>query len=112
MMQEARWTAEVAIMNQRFPMFAAFKTENGSVGFFGSVRGRRTGREYTILVKVPAQRYPEMETAVYIDPRIAPGYWNPNGSLSTCHVRPWRPQINTIASCVLVAIQFLEDFDR
>src|SRR6266568_90909 len=56
MMQEARWTAEVAIMNQHFPTFAAFKTENGSVGFFGRVRGPRSGREYAVLVKVPAQR--------------------------------------------------------
>ncbi len=55
MMHEARWTAEVTIMNKYFPQFAAFKTENGSVGFFGRVRGPRTGREYTILIKVPAQ---------------------------------------------------------
>ncbi len=99
-------------MNKYFPQFAAFKTKAGRVGFCGRVRGPRTGREYSILVMVPAQRYPEMEPAVYIQPRIAPEYWNPNGSLSTCHVRPWRPQINTFASCVLVAIQFLEDFDR
>ena len=39
MMQESRWTAEVAIMNKYFPQFAAFKTNNGSVGFFGQVRG-------------------------------------------------------------------------
>src|SRR5712692_922319 len=112
MMQKARWTAEVAIMNRYFPTFVAFKTENGGVGFCGSVRGRRTGREYTIIVKVPAQRYPEMEPAVYIQARIAIGYRHPNGSLSICHVRPWRPQINTFANCVLGAIQFLEDFDR
>jgi hypothetical protein len=31
MMQEARWTVEVGIMNQRFPKFVAFKTKNGSV---------------------------------------------------------------------------------
>ncbi len=113
MMQEARWTAEVALMHERFPKFTAFKTDNGSVGFFGLVRGRRTGREYTVLVKVPAQNYPETEPAVYIQPRIGgSGYWNPNGSLSICHVRPWRPQTNTFVSSVLVAIQFLEDFDR
>ena len=112
MMQEARWTAEVALMHEHFPEFTAFKTDSGSVGFFGLVRGRRTGREYTVLVKVPAQNYPETEPAVYIQPRIAPGYWNPNGSLSVCHVRPWRPQTNTFVSSVLVAIQFLEDFDR
>ncbi len=112
MMQEARWTAEVAIMNEYLPQFSAFKTKNGRVGFCGSVRGPRTGREYTILVKVPAQSYPEMEPAVYIQPRIAPGYWHPNGSLSICHGRPWRPQINTFANCVLDAIQFLEELDQ
>jgi hypothetical protein len=119
MMQEARWVAEVAIMNRRFPMFAAFKTENGSVGFFGPIRGRRTGRGYTVIVKVPAQRYPEREPAVYIQPRIMSGYWqmdgvngDPNGRLSICHIRPWASARNTFANCVLVAIQFLEEFDQ
>lgn len=119
MMHEARWTAEVTIMNKYFPQFAAFKTENGSVGFFGRVRGPRTGREYTILIKVPAQRYPEREPAVYINPRIGLGHWqidevngDPNGRLSFSCIRPWMPTRNTFASCVLVAIQFLEDFDQ
>jgi hypothetical protein len=112
MMHEARWTAEVAIMHQHFPIFTAFKTKRGSVGFFGRVRGRSTGCEYTVLVKVPAQRYPEMGPAVYIQPRIAPGYWHPNGSLSICHARPWAPSKNTFAICVLDAIQFLEEFDQ
>ena len=112
MMQESRWTAEVAIMNKYFPQFAAFKTNNGSVGFFGQVCGPRTGREYTIIVKVSAQRFPEMEPALYIQPRIAPRYWQPNGSLSICHARPWAPSRNTFANCVLDAIQFLEDFDQ
>src|SRR6266852_1178142 len=112
MMQEARWAAEVAIMNRRFPMFAAFKTENGSVGFFGPIRGRRTGREYTVIVKVPAQSYPEREPAVYIHPRIGLGHWqfDPNGRLN--FERPWVPTRSTFANCALVAIQFLEDFDR
>jgi hypothetical protein len=117
MMQEARWTAEVAIMHQRFPTFVAFKTENSSVGFCGQVRGRRSGREYTITVKVPAQSYPEMEPAVYIQPRIGLGHWqnegvnpDPNGRLS--FERPWVPIRSSFAICVLVAIQFLEDFDQ
>src|SRR5712691_8273792 len=119
MMQKARWTAEVTIMNQYFPQFSAFKTKNGSVGFFGSVRGRRTGREYTVIVKVPAQRYPEMEPAVYIHPRIGLGHWqidevnnDPNSRLSFCRVTPWAPSRNTFANCVLCAIQFLEEFDE
>ena len=119
MMQIARWTAEVAIMQQRFPSFVAFKTEKGSVGFFGRVHGPRTGREYTITVKVPAERYPETEPAVYIQPRIMSGYWSmdgvngdPNGRLSICRARPWAPARNTFADCVLEAIRFLEAFDR
>src|SRR5713101_8578290 len=97
MMQEARWRAEVALMHERFPKFAAFKTDSGSVGFFGPVRGRRTGREYTVLVKVPAQNYPETEPAVYIQPRIGP-HWqsdevnhDPDGRLSFEHKTPWLP---------------------
>lgn len=119
MMQEARWTAEVAIMNQHFPMFAAFETDNGSVGFLGRARGQRTGREYTILVKVPARRYPGTEPAVCIQQRIMSGHWSidgashdPDGMLSICRERPWAPARDTFASCVLCAIQFLEDFDR
>src|SRR5438128_1226713 len=117
MMQIARWTAEVAIMHKCFPAFVAFRTVNGSVGFFGQVRGRRTGREYTISVKVPAQSYPEREPAVYIQPRIAIGHWeidgvngDPNGKLS--FERPWVPTRSSFAHCVLVAIQFLEKFDQ
>jgi hypothetical protein len=117
MMQEARWTAEVAIMNRYFPQFAAFKTENGRVGFCGRVRGPRTGREYTVLVKVPAQRHPEMEPAVYIQRRVGLAHWqidgvnhDPNGRLSFS--RPWVPARSTFANCVLCTIQFLEEFDR
>src|SRR5437667_9748364 len=110
MMQIARWTAEVSIMHQRFPTFIAFRTVNGSVGFLGTVCGSRTGREYTITVKVPAKNYPEMEPAVYIQPRIASGYWHPNGRLRSS--RLWVPARSSFASCVLVAIQFLEEFDQ
>ena len=106
-------------MNEYLPQFAAFKTENGSVGFCGRVRGPRTGREYAILVKVPAERYPEAEPAVYIQPRIMSGHWSidgvngdPDGRLSICRARPWAPTRDTFANCVLCAIQFLEDFDR
>src|SRR6266849_6605154 len=114
MMQKARWTAEVAIMNRYFPTFVAFKNENGRVGFCGSVRGRRTGREYTIIVRVPAQRYPEMEPAVYIQPRIATEHWqidevnhDPNGRVNLFyHLRPWVPTRSSFANCILVAIQF------
>ncbi len=118
MMKDARWTAEVAIMDRYFPQFAAFKTDGGSVGFCGIVRGPRTGREYTITVKVPARRYPEMEPAAYIQPRIAVGHWqfdevnrDPSGSRLD-FARPWAPARDTFANCVLVAIQFLEAFDR
>src|SRR5713101_7885597 len=110
MMQEARWTAEVTIMNKYLPQFAAFKTDSGSVGFCGFVREPRTGREYTILVKVPAQRYPNQDPAVYIQPRIRPGYSQPNISLSISHVRPWRPQINTLSNSVVDSIHFMEEF--
>ena len=119
MMREARWAAEVAVMNEYFPQFVALKTKNGTVGFFGQVRGRRTGCDYSVIVKVPAQRYPELEPAVYIQPRIAPEHWeidgvnhDPNGRLSIYRPRPWEPTRNSFASCVLFAIQFLEAFDQ
>ena len=117
MMQIARWTAEVSIMHQRFPTFIAFRTVNGSVGFLGTVCGSRTGREYTITVKVPAKNYPEMEPAVYIQPRVATWHWQfdevnhyPNGRLNSS--RPWVPTRSSFANCVICAIQFLEEFDQ
>jgi hypothetical protein len=100
-------------MHRRFPAFIDFQAMDGSVGFCGSWRGPRTARKYTIIVGVPAQRYPEMEPAVYIQPRIATGYWQIdriNGRLS--FERPWVPASSTFALCVLVAIQFLEEFDQ
>ena len=117
MMQEARWTAEVAIMHKCLPTFLAFRTVNGSVGFFGQVRGLRTGREYTLTVKVPAKNYPEMEPAVYIQPRVATWHWqydevnhDPNGRLN--FARPWVPTRCSFANCVICAIHFLEEFDQ
>jgi hypothetical protein len=104
-------------MHRRFPTFIDFQAVDGSVGFCGSWRGPRTARKYTIIVRVPAQRYPEMQPAVYIQPRIATGYWqidgmngDPNGRLS--FERPWVPASSTFAHCVLVAIHFLEKFDQ
>src|SRR2546428_5913981 len=106
-------------MHKYLPQFAPFKTENGSAGFCGPVRGRRTGREYSILVKVPVQRYPETEPAVYVYPRIMSGYWqidgvngDPNGRLSYLRTMPWMPTRSTFASCVLYAVEFLENFDQ
>ncbi len=118
MIQQARWKAEVEIMHLRFPTFTGYQAMDGSVGFCGSWRGPRTARKYTIIVGVPAQRYPEMEPAVYIQPRIGP-HWqsdevnhDPDGRLSFEHKTPWLPARNTFANCVLVAIQFLEEFDQ
>jgi hypothetical protein len=80
------------------------------------VCGPRTGREYTITVKTPARSYPEMEPAVYIQPRIGTHwqfnevYLDPNGRLN--FERPWVPIRSSFANCVLVAIQYLEEFDR
>jgi len=106
-------------MHQRFPEFIAFRTTNGSVGFLGSIRGRRTGREYTITVKAPAQSYPEKEPAVYIQPRVGLGHWqvdrvnyHPDGRVSFSGIRPWVPTRSTFANCALCAIQFLEAFDQ
>src|SRR6266849_7810023 len=119
MIQLARWKAEVEIMHLRFPTFTGFQAMDGSVGFYGSWRGPRTARKYTIIVRVPAQRYPEMEPAVYIQPRIATKHWqidevnyDPNGRVNLFHhLRPWIPTRSSFANCVLCAIQFLEEFD-
>src|SRR5579872_4073706 len=104
MMHEARWNTEVKIMNQYFPDFEAVTDENGSVGFRGYVLGPRTGRLYTMTVKIPASRYPEKEPGMYINPRIG-SHWridqvnqDPRGRrLDICRDKPWDPRINTFA---------------
>ena len=115
MLDERRWAIEREIMRRRFPWIQPFEMENGCVGFFGVLRGPKTGQRYEILIKIPANLYPETEPPIYLEPRIG-GNWradnvnrNPNGKL--CYDRPgsevWHPARGTFANCVLVAADYL-----
>ena len=117
MMHEARWQIEREVMNQHFPSFAAVNT-NRTLGFYGYLRGPRTGRLYLVSVLSPAARYPELEPPVYIEPRVGP-HWNPDGvnhdprgRLDYVRDKPWNPRINTFANCVLCAIAYLKEYDQ
>ena len=53
MLDPRRWAVEREIMRQRFPWISPFETANGYVGFFGHLRGPRSGRLYEVLLKIP-----------------------------------------------------------
>ena len=102
-------------MKQRFPSFKPFETANGNVGFFGHLRGPRSGSLYQIVLKVPARAYPATEPAIYIYPRLGSNWradtvnQDPQGKL--CYDRKghvWDPAQSTFANCVLVACDYLE----
>lgn len=118
MLNEQRWWVEIKIMERRFPWFRPFETASGHVGFFGHLRGPRTGRLYEVVLKVPARVYPDVEPPIYMLPRLT-NHWrqdtvnnDPSGRL--CYKRDgtqWRPAKHTFANCVAFALEYLEDFN-
>src|SRR5258708_33959412 len=70
MLDSQRWWVEREIMRRRFPWISPFETTNGYIGFFGHLRGPKSGRLYEVLLKIPARLYPETEPPLYLDPRL------------------------------------------
>jgi hypothetical protein len=115
MLDPRRWSVEREIMRQRFPWILPFETANGYIGFFGHLRGPKSGRLYEVLLKIPARFYPETEPPLYLDPHLG-GNWrqdtvnhDPQGRL--CYDRPgqsaWSPARSTFANCIMVALDYL-----
>ena len=115
MLDPRRWAVEREIMRQRFPWISPFETANGYIGFFGHLRGPKSGRLYEVLLKIPARVYPETETPLYLDPHIGANCrqdainHDPRGRL--CYDRPgqsaWNAARSTFANCIMVALDYL-----
>jgi len=73
MMQIARWTAEVAIMQQRFPSFVAFRTVNGAWDSSDRAWSAHWTRVHHYRQGSGA-KLPGDGARVYIYPRIAAGH--------------------------------------
>jgi hypothetical protein len=111
MLSQARWEAECILMHSVFPEFRPF-CENGIVGFRGYLRGPRSGRLYRVAIQASVSLYPESEPAVYMDPRAEGHHWIDDGRL--CYQRdgrPWRPGRGTFANTLLIAADYVADFD-
>jgi len=115
MLDPQRWLVEREIMRRRFPWLSPFETASGCVGFFGFLRGPRSGGLYEVLLKVPARLYPETEPPIYLEPRIGSNWrtdavnQDPRGRL--CYDRPgqspWSAARSTFANCIMVALDYL-----
>lgn len=115
MLDPQRWWVECQIMRSRFPWFRPFETQGGNVGFFGHLRGPYSGKLYEVVLKVPARSYPEIEPAIYINPRIGANWRqdtvNHDASGKLCYDRAghvWSPAKSTFANCILIAADYLK----
>jgi hypothetical protein len=110
-MKEARWDIEQEIMHENFPHLYPFLNE-GKVGFQGYLTVKH--RTYELVVEGSASHYPQEEPRVYLHPHPEEHHWIRNGSLPyLCYARQdgaWSPAHSTFASCVAVAIKYLEVF--
>jgi hypothetical protein len=117
MLDPRRWWVEREIMRGRFPWIWPFETPSGHVGFFGHLRGPRSGWLYEVVLKIPARLYPETKPPIYLDPRIGSNWrvdtvnHDPRGKL--CYDRPgysaWNPARSTFANCIGIALDYLAD---
>jgi hypothetical protein len=107
MLDEKRWLVEVEIMKRYFPSFKQLQ-KDGSLGFYGSMQGPRSGRLYKVVVKNPVQRFPFFEPALYIRPLIGQAC-DSQGRLSYVLPRRWDAARSTFANCVLVAFTYLRE---
>ncbi len=110
MISKARWTVECHLMANNFPDFDPFATEDGTIGFEGTLRGPRSSRMYTIVLKAKTSTYPESAPTIYITPRPEPHhyYW-PDGRLDVCY--QWNPTRSCFVSMTLVAARYIIEFD-
>ena len=117
MLSENRWYQEVGGMDENFPQLEPFK--NGDkIGFQGLIR-LAGQRPYQLVVEGSMLRYPQEEPLVYLYPRPEDHHWIPtNIPLEQRHLcyhreeNQWQPARSTFASCVAVAIKYLQEFGR
>ncbi len=116
-MTESRWLAEIEFVKQNFPEFTPFVTQSGSVGFAGTLKGRR--RVYQVLIKAAASSYPAVEPKTYMDPKPEQHHWIPQDNTPMdkrhlCYIREskkWDPARSSFANCILIAVRYINAFD-
>ena len=116
-MTDARWFAEIEMVEQNNLPFLPFETQSGMVGFAGQMVGQRSRRLYQVVIKVPANRYPAEEPKTYIEPRPESHHWIPLSipfeQRHLCYNRDlqWNGAKNSFANCILIVLRYLNDFD-
>src|SRR5437016_1860713 len=112
MLTKPRWEAEVRVMHSVFPKFEPCAEPGLWAGFRGSLRGKRTGRFYAVVIRVSIAKYPNEEPGVYMHPRPEPHHWIGDGRL--CYQRDghaWNPAHDTIAQALVIAAKYVDEFD-
>ncbi len=102
---------EEKIMKESFSNFRPWKRED-KFGFHGYLRlpGKRP---YEVVIQGSISRYPFEEPKILIDPHPEEHHWMGSDGMSFLsheRITPWTPNRSTCASCVLVAIQYLQEF--
>jgi hypothetical protein len=111
-MTQARWNIEYQIMQETWRTFEPWKNGN-KFGFQGRMRIKR--RTYEIVVEGKTETYPSEEPKVFISPKPEEHHWHRpyEGEPFLCYQREgriWQPARSTFASCVAVAVKYLEVF--
>ncbi len=112
MLTRARWEAECRFMARHFPAFEPFATEDGNIGFRGTLRGSRSARTYAVVLKARVSTYPAFTPAIYISPRPEPHHYcepGPDGRLDVCW--QWKPACSTFVQALLLVVKYLAEFD-
>jgi hypothetical protein len=117
-MTDARWFAEIEMVEQNNLPFTPFLTQSGMVGFAGELVGQHSRRIYQVVIKAPASRYPAEEPKTYMEPKPESHHWIPQDGTPMdkrhlCYNRDnkWDPARSTFANCILIAVRYLNDFD-
>ncbi len=96
-------------MRENFPNLWDFNTEE-HFGYEGWLQIR--GRLYQIVVQASIEHYPILEPKVYLEPKPELHHWIRHTGYMPylCYERMWHPNRSTLASCVAVAIRYINQF--
>jgi len=113
MLKQNRWLIEQAAMKESgFGHLKPFR--NGDkIGFQGWLRMDGIP-DYQMVVEGSLSRYPQDEPRVYLHPHPEEHHWiRSEGKPYLCYAREdrmWSPARSTFASCVAVAVKYLDEF--
>jgi len=97
-------------MKESFPNVRPFR--NGDrIGFHGTLLVR--GRLFRVQAIGTVHGYPSIEPRVYISPHPEEHHWyRTGGEPYLCYQRNrvWQPGRSTFASCIAVAVRYLQEY--